>query len=134
MSIYLIHAFDEIYGGMHGVEMWSLEECKNESDVKDIAIEMSKDIIDSYGDITDELRQRAEDYVSYDIEEGLIGFSEFEREQRLEVYYEECVNEDVAYTIVKLDSRYTLEEYSEILDSHEYWYDEIEEIFGVEEV
>ena len=132
MDVYVIHAFDEIFGGLHGMEEWSMEECQSEKEAVESAIEMSCDVIDSYADITEILRERAEDYLSYDIEEGRIT-SEQQRETALDNYYDECVEEDIAYEIVKLDASYTIEQYNEMLASGEYDYEELAERFGVEE-
>ena len=132
MSIYVIHAFDEIYGGLHGMEMWTLEEFKNESEATDVAEEMSRDIIDSYSDITDILKERAEDLLSYDIEEGRIIF-EHQRERAFNSYYEECVGEDISFNITKLDPKYTIEQYNEMILSKEYDYEELADKFGMEE-
>ena len=132
MDVYVIHAFDEIYGGLHGMEMWSLEEFNNESEATDVAEEMSCDIIDSYSDITDILKERAEDLLSYDIEEGRIHSAE-EQEKYFNQYYEECVGEDISFSITKLDPKYTIEQYNEMILSQEYDYEELADKFGVEE-
>jgi len=131
MGIYVIRAFDKIFGGLHGMEEWSMEECQSEKEAVESAIEMSCDVIDSYSDITDILRERAKDYLSYDIEEGRIT-SEQQRETALDNYYDECVKEDISYEIVKLDSSHSLEEYEKML-ADEYTYDELIDEFGVEE-
>jgi len=132
MNVYVIHAFDEIYGGLHGMEDWTIEECKDENEAIDIAKDMSCDVIDRYADITDILAERAEDLLSYDIEEGRI-ISEQQKETAFNNYYEECVVEDMAYEIVKLDASYTIDQYNEMLDSGEYDYEDLVEEFGVEE-
>ena len=132
MNVYVIHAFDEIYGGLHGMEDWTIEECKDENEAIDIAKDMSCDVIDRYADITDILAERAEDLLSYDIEEGRI-ISEQQKETAFNNYYEECVVEDMAYEIVKLDASYTINQYNEMLDSGEYDYEDLVEEFGVEE-
>lgn len=131
MDIYVIHAFDEIFGGLHGMEEWSMEECQNEKEAIAVAEEMSYDVIDSYGDITEILRERAEDLLSYDIEEGRID-SEHQREQAFNSYYEDCVDEDVSYYIVKLNPSHSLEEYEKML-ADGYTYDELIDGFGMEE-
>ena len=131
MDIYVIHAFDEIFGGLHGMEEWSMEECQSEKEAIEVAIEMSYDVIDSYGDITDILNERAEDLLSYDIEEGRIN-SEHQREQAFNSYYEDCVKEDVSYYVVKLNPSHSLEEYEKML-ADGYTYDELIDEFGVEE-
>ena len=132
MNVYVIRAFDEIYGGLHGMEDWTIEECKDENEAIDIAKDMSCDVIDRYADITDILAERAEDLLSYDIEEGRI-ISEQQKETAFNNYYEECVVEDMAYEIVKLDASYTIDQYNEMLDSGEYDYEDLVEEFGVEE-
>ena len=132
MDVYVIHAFDEIYGGLHGMEIWTLEEFKNESEATEAAIEMSRDIIDSYSDITDILKEQAEDSLSYDIEEGRIHSVE-EQEKYFNQYYEECVGEDISFNITKLDPKYTTEQYNEMILSKEYDYEELADKFGMEE-
>lgn len=114
------------------MEMWTLEEFPDDGEALSIAKSMSCDVIDSYSDITDILHERAEDYLSYDIEEGRI-ISEQQRETALNDYYDDCVEEDIAYEIVKLDASYTIEQYNEMLASGEYSYEELAEQFGVEE-
>lgn len=131
MNIYVIHSFDEIFGGLHGMEEWSMEECQSEKEAIETAIEMSYDVIDSYRDITENLNERAEDFLSYDIEEGRIN-SESQREQAFNNYYEDCVKEDISYSIVKLNSSHSLEEYEKML-ADGYTYDELIDEFGMEE-
>lgn len=131
MSVYVIHGYEEIFGGMHGMEEWSMEELQNEKEAIETAIEMSRDVIESYSDITDILDERAEDSLSYDIEEGRIN-SEFQRERAFNNYYEDCVEEDIAYTVVKLNPSHSLEEY-EKMHANGYTYDELIDEFGVEE-
>ena len=131
MDVYLIHAYDEIYGGLHGMEEWSMEECQNEKEAIETATKMSYDVIDSYGDITEILHERAEDLLSYDIEEGRI-ISELQREQAFNSYYEDCVKEDVSYYVVKLNPFHSLEEYEKML-ADGYTYDELIDEFGMEE-
>lgn len=131
MNVYVIHAFDEIYGGLHGMEDWTIEECKDENEAIDIAKDMSCDVIERYADITDILAERAEDLLSYDIEEGRIN-SESQREQAFNNYYEDCVKEDIFYSIVKLNSSHSLEEYEKML-ADGYTYDELIDEFGMEE-
>lgn len=131
MNIYVIHSFDEIFGGLHGMEEWSMEEYQSEKEAIETAIEMSYDVIDSYRDITEILNERAEDFLSYDIEEGRIN-SEAQREQAFNNYYEDCVKEDISYSIVKLNSSHSLEEYEKML-ADGYTYDELIDEFGMEE-
>ena len=86
----------------------------------------------SYSDITDILKERAEDLLSYDIEEGRIHSAE-EQEKYFNQYYEECVGEDISFSITKLDPKYTIEQYNEMILSQEYDYEELADKFGMEE-
>lgn len=131
MDVYVIHSFDEIYGGLHGMEEWSMEECQSEKEAIETAIEMSCDVIDSYSNIREILHERAEDLLSYDIEEGRI-ISEQQRETALNNYYDECVKEDISYYVNKLNSSHSLEEYEKML-ADGYTYDELIDEFGMEE-
>lgn len=132
MSVYVIHSFDGIYGGLYGMEMWSLEELPDIATAKDVAKEMSCAIIRSHSDITDILYERAEDYVYLDMDEGRIT-SQAQRDDALRSYYDTCANDDIAYCIIKLDPSYTIKQYNEMLTNREYDYEELADTFGVEE-
>ena len=131
MSVYAIHGFEQVYGGLNGMEEWSLEECNDIEEAIESAIEMSYDVISSYDEITDVLHERAEDYLSYDIEDGNIS-SEQQRETAFNGYYNECVNEDIAYDVVKLDPSFTLKQYEQML-ADGYTYGELIDEFRTEE-
>lgn len=131
MNIYVLHGCDKIYGGLNDLEEWSMEECRGTDEAIEIATDMSYDVINSYDEITDILKERAEDYLSYDIEEGKIQ-SESQQEEAFYNYYNELVRDDVAYSVAKLDSSYSLEEYEEML-ARGYTYEELIDEFGEEE-
>ena len=78
--MYVIHAFEEKYGGYHGIEDWSIENCNNEEEAVSIARENSLEVINSYSLVYEELED--------DIEQ-----------LRADIY-----NEDIAYNIWKIDS------------------------------
>ena len=67
-----------------------------------------------------------------DIEEGRIHSVE-EQEKYFNQYYEECVGEDISFDIIKLDPKYTIEQYNEMILSKEYDYEELADKFGMEE-
>ncbi len=132
MSVYVIHAYDELYGGLHGMEEWAIEECVESSQVVEMAYDMSYDVINSYSDITETLSDRAHDYVSYDIEEKPSLTLE-EQDKLFEQYLDDEIREDVCYHIVKLNDKHTLEEYQAMINNGEYDYQELADEFGEEE-
>ncbi|AXF52284.1 MAG: hypothetical protein [Caudoviricetes sp.] len=71
MGLYAIHAFENVYGGLHGMESYAVVECKDEFEVSKIAEEMSFSIINSYDFLMQEIEREAlESYESqgYSIE------------------------------------------------------------------
>ena len=59
MNRYLIHAFENQYGGLHGMENWVVEEFEYDKEAYDYAADLSYDVMDSYScieeDLTDDL-------------------------------------------------------------------------------
>lgn len=91
--LYVIHAFEEKYGGYYGMEDWSIWNCDNEKEAISIARENSIDVINSYSCIYDELESDIESFIDETM-------SEEEKEQLCE----DIFNEDIAYSIWKIDS------------------------------
>ena len=90
--LYVIHAFDERYGGFHGLEDWSIWDCENEIEAESIAWENSMDIINGFSCIYEELEEEIEDNISDDMSEDDI------EQLRSDVY-----EEDVAYNVWEID-------------------------------
>ncbi len=91
--LYVIHAFEEKYGGYHGIEDWSIENCDNEEEAISIARENSLEVINSYSLVYDELEDDIETFTDENMSEDDI------EELRSDIY-----NEDIAYEIWKIDS------------------------------
>lgn len=130
MSIYLIHAYEDLYDGDNGMEDWDIIEGTPEEVVAH-ATEMSYDIIESYSCITKILKEQAGEYISYDEEDEELSEEEYDR--RFENYYSECIMDDIAYTIYALNNSNSLEQYLNYISSGAYSYEELANEFSEEE-
>lgn len=104
MALYLIHAYEDMYGGLHGMEDVLILEEDNEEEVRLTAKEMSMDVIDSYSSIRDALEEEAAEYHEIDSDE----------------YWntvDELIEEDIAYDYWKLSDEYSEQEYNIMLTS-----------------
>ena len=90
--LYVIHAFDAIYGGLHGMEDWSIWDCKNYVEAESIAWENSLEIINSFSCIYEELETEVEENIDDDMSESDI-----------EELHHDIYKEDIAYDIWKID-------------------------------
>lgn len=105
MSVYLIHAYEGRYGGLQGIEDWNIVTAANLEQARDIARDMSLDVIESY--IGDELYNEAEAEAEY-------------RETEVDELYDELIEEEIEYTIWELNSKYTWEQYAKMLEDNDY--------------
>ena len=105
--LYVIHAFEEKYGGYHGIEDWSIENCDNEKEAISIARENSMEVINSYSLVYDELEDDIETFTDESMSEDDI------EQLRSDIY-----NEDIAYEIWEIDSD-IIKEYD--IDTLEKW-------------
>lgn len=90
---YVIHAFEEKYGGYHGIEDWTISEGRTEEEVVEEARELSLEVMSSYSCIIDELENDIEAFTDEDMSEDDI------EDLRFDIY-----NENIAYEIWKIDS------------------------------
>lgn len=82
-----IHAYDQTYGGLHGIEDYGVITVDSIEEAEEYGSEMSYDVINSYSDIYEEFEDSAEsDGIERDSEEW-------------NDYIDECVQEDIAYNI-----------------------------------
>lgn len=94
MATWVIIAFDQIYGGLHGMYTEAIFE-GTEKEAKEYAEELSMEVINDYSEIYDQIEQDLEEYLdAYSIdandEEGI--------ETRRFVYHD-----DIAYELYELD-------------------------------
>lgn len=85
--IVAIHAFENQYEGLHGIESFCIVEVDNISQVEELAAEESRSIIESYESFLDDFVEQAE---SEGLEENTDEYSQ---------YIEECIQENIAYRI-----------------------------------
>lgn len=98
---YLIYAYDAVYGGLHGMYDWTVEDT-NISDAEDIGYQMSVDMIESYSHIHD----MPEDIDSEEYDEWLDSMVEYEI-HRIKDEYQNCDFEvDANEDIEKIINRY----------------------------
>lgn len=90
--LYVIHAFEEKYGGYHGIEDWTIS-AGTEEEANEEARELSLDVMSSYNFIIDELENDIENFTDEDMSEDDI------EGLRYDIY-----NENIAYEIWKIKS------------------------------
>ena len=103
-KLYVVRAYEQIYGGMHGMEDWFVTEVDDLDEVEMEAREASFDVIDSYGEIYESFESDAE---LNGLEEGTDEWEAFIEESRLE---------DIAYDFWEVTTnKYTIDEIGKIL-------------------
>ena len=95
MAIWAIKAYDDIYGGLHGMQDIDIFD-GTEDEASQIASEMAGDVIDSYYDIRDALEEEVERICEL---EGI----DLEDESEVDEIREEVYDEDAQWEIYQLD-------------------------------
>ena len=106
---YVIHAREQSYGGLHGIETCLVVETDDYSDVVDAACEASREVMGSYHFIEESLREQACFYC---------GVDEYDEEDEdLERAYEDAVEENIDYSIwqVNEDCPYSRNEIDQMI-------------------
>ena len=111
---YVIHAYEQSYGGLHGIEDWRAVYYENLSQVEQEATEMSINVMESYSFIQEDLDQQACFYAGCDMIDA------YETEEENEAFImarEDAINENVAYTIweVNEDCEFSILEINRML-------------------
>ena len=111
---YVIHAYEQSYGGLHDIENWCAVECENLSQAEQEATDMSISVMESYSFIQEDLDQRACFYAGCDMIDAYE--SEEENEDFIKAR-EDAVNENIAYEIweVKENSEFSILEINRML-------------------
>lgn len=100
--IVAIHAFENTYGGLHGIESHRIIEVDTVEQAEGIAMDDSRDVMYSYSSIIEEFQESADD-------EGFEPDSE-----EFETYVDECINDNIGYQIWEVIDRYdTIEQMEE---------------------
>lgn len=121
MNIYLIHAYEGKYGGLHGMESCDIVETDNEQEVNELGYSMSIEVMESYYEITDWLEEEAAE-CGYDK-----GTDEYD--QALENVYDE----NVIYEYWRLSNKHTLEEYQQMLANSNGDWEELQMQYAINE-
>lgn len=95
MAIWAIKAYDDIYGGLHGMQDIDIFD-GTEDEASQIASEMAGDVIDSYYDIRDALEEEVERICEL---EGI----DLEDESEVDEIREEVYGSDAQWEIYELD-------------------------------
>ena len=67
--LYLIHAFEGIFQGLHGIEEWDIVDCESEEEVNDILEEECYTLMEEYSDVTDTLNEDIERNITDDMDQ-----------------------------------------------------------------
>lgn len=106
---YVIHAYEQSYSALHGIDTCLAVEADDYSNVVDMACEASRDVMSSYSFIEEALRKQACFYC---------GVDEYDEEDdELERAYEEAVEENIDFSIweVNEDCPYTRDEIDQMI-------------------
>ena len=108
MNIYMIHAMENMYHGLHGIEDVRILEAENKDELESLGREMSIEVMKSYDDVGETLLENARDEAEFnEIDEDSAEF-----ENILDEQYEE----NVEYYIYQLSNEFTVEQYESMLD------------------
>ena len=88
MKKYAIYASDNAYGGLHGYESYAIVDCKDQEEAELIAAEMSREVINDFGLIDDEM-------------EAYVNSEDYDEEESYD-YENELIEEDIAYQIYEI--------------------------------
>ena len=85
--LFAIHAYEQMYSGLHGMDTYLITDAASEGEAESIAIQESYEIMDSYSDIYESFEEVAES-------DGLEPYSD-----EWDDYIEECKADNVGYEI-----------------------------------
>lgn len=102
-----IYAYEQMYGGLHGMcDHFCVENC-NEEEVHQIAFEASMEVIQSYHDIYESLDEEIEEGITDDMTEDEIAeWSDEVYEEDVDFMYWELNELAAGYSIQQLDEMF----------------------------
>ena len=106
---YVVHAYENSYSALHGIDTVFVVETDKYSDVVDEACNASREVMSSYSFIEENLREQAYFY---------LGVEEYDEEDEdFMRAYEEAVEGNIAYSIWKVneDCPYSTREIDEMI-------------------
>lgn len=98
MKKYLIYACESQYGGLHGMEDWTICECNSYEEACEIGHEMSYEVITSYSSIIDGFEEEAHGRL---IEEG-ITVDDADYDDLYDDWMNDLIEEDIEYSVYEL--------------------------------
>lgn len=110
MNIYMIHAMENLYHGLHGIEDVRILEAENKDELESLGREMSLEVMESYGDIGETLLETARDEAEFN------GVDEYEDTDEFENILNMEYEENVEYYIYQLSNEFTVEQYESMLN------------------
>ena len=120
--IYLIYAYEERYGGEHGMNLWDICDVDSVREAQETGREMSIEVMESYSSIGEDLLEEArEEAEIYGYEEDSLDF---------ENILDELYKENMAYEIYRLSDEYTVEQYYEMMRTLDW--EEIRDKYGID--
>ncbi len=96
-KLYVIYAYDQFFGGMHGNSQYAIIEAENSEEADLFATDLSRDLIDMYGIWMD--AGWGQEAIDNGYPEGT---SDYER------YIEACVEDDIAFSVYQITKETTL--------------------------
>lgn len=96
--IVAIYAYEGMYGGLHGMNAHAVVEVDSIKEARELACDMSRDVMEDYDEIMDEFYASAE---GAGIEEDTYQFYD---------YIVDCINDNIDYNIWEVDRPYDLEQ------------------------
>ena len=86
--LYVIRAYEQSYGGLHGIETWCAYKADSLQDVEEYASELSRELMGNYSFIEEALEEQAEFYCD-----------DPDDEEAFNNAYDEAMEENIAYSI-----------------------------------
>ena len=93
---FAIIAAEGIYEGLHGIETKTIVEAPTWNEVYDIARELSLEVMESYGNIIEELEREVQEEIDFN---DTVGWTD----ERIEELRAEVYNDNVYYNVYQLD-------------------------------
>lgn len=107
MSVYLIWAAENKYGGLHGIYNVDVLECDSPQWADEMGRDMSYEVMTGYSNIEEDLEDEVMEIAERD------GLTE---EEEIDSLREEVYSENMTWRCWKLNDDYTEEEYREMLN------------------
>ena len=97
MARYAIFCYEQLYGGLHGMNITSVIEASSDGEVNDYCEQQACDVIDSYSDISDTLYEEARESVATSHSIDIEDFCEDDYEDEFNECLQDLYQEDIAF-------------------------------------